>query len=117
MRKPIIIIVGIIGIIIVAVTLTYSIISYNIKANAKAIISEDYLSITYNDEVYKSYIVEDARELPDFSEKMINATVENRLFLWDCFLTDHIYISNDGIYINLITDYDDNRSDYYRKEE
>ena len=117
MKKPIIITVSIIGAIIVAVSLTYSIISYNVKANAKAIISENYSSITYNGKIYKSYVVDDLRELPDFSGKMINATVENRSFLWDCFLTDYIHISDDGIYINLITDYDENESDYYKLEE
>ena len=98
------------------VVCAYAVASYVIKAKAQAVISSDYTTITYKDKAYHTYPVGDGEKLPAFSDEIINATVEKRLFLWDGFLTDYIFVSEDGQYILLVTDEDEHASDYYKAD-
>ena len=116
MKKSIIITSIVIGAFVTTIVLIYSILSYNAKLNAKAVISADYSTITYDGKIYKAYIANDGTTLPEFFDTRVHATVDNRSFLWEFFLTDYIFISKDGNFIHLTTDYDLNQSDYYKLE-
>ncbi len=93
--------------------LIYSVVSYTEMTTAEAVISEDYETIVYQNKVYRAWLG-DTSKLPSFSDELINATVENRCFLWDSFLTDYVFVSEDGQYLHLITDYDENPSSYFK---
>ncbi|MBR7092579.1 MAG: hypothetical protein IKI50_05270 [Clostridia bacterium] len=110
-------IIPIIALLVVCIGVcAYAVASYIMKTKAEAVISDDYATITYKDKVYNNYPVGDGENLPAFSNEIINATVDKRLFLWDGFLTDYIFVSEDGQFLHLITDDDVHISDYYKAE-
>ncbi len=92
----------------------------NVK-NADVVISDDYSTITYNDNVYvpiqfEKFPVEIMDIQTTVASDMIKATVENENYFLDkFFFTNYIAVKefNGETFIYLHTDYDVNESDFY----
>lgn len=104
-------------IVVFAILLFSSSCSYSNGESEQAVISNDYSMIVYNDRVYMPYCVDDISDKIVFQNSIIDAIVEKESFFENLFLTNYIYLSTDEQYIHLITDYDLNKSDYYKLKE
>lgn len=92
----------------------------NVK-NADVVISDDYSTITYNDNLYvpiqfEKFPVEIMDIQTTVASDMIKATVENENYFLDkFFFTNYIAVKEfkGETFIYLHTDYDVNESDFY----